>query len=341
MQVNRNKRSLALDLSTPEGLDVLRRQVELSDVVVANMPPQTLGKLGLDYESLVAIRPDIILVTASAFGRGGPLSEKLGFDGVAQVMSGAVHLSGPPGQPAKLMASYVNFGTALACAFGAMAALYERKATGRGQVVEGSLLGTALNVANNALIEQSLLQIDRTSLGNRSPLGAPSDIFRVCDGWIIVQVMGNPMFRRWARLLGRENLLAQPEYGSDQARADHGERLSAIMAAWCSGKTVAETLSALEAAKIPCGPVYSPRQVLADAHVVASGALTPVEYPGLEQPAPVARPPVSLSQTGLAIRLRAPLLGEHTRAILTESGCCAGEIEKLLAAGIAMAAPDA
>lgn len=338
MQVNRNKRSLALDLSTPEGLAVLRRQVEFADVVVANMPPQTLRKLGLDYESLVAIRPDVILVTASAFGGGGPLSGRLGFDGVAQVMSGAVHLSGPPGQPTKLMASYVDFGTALACALGAVAALYERRQTGRGQVVEGSLLGTALTVANNALIEQSVLEVDRSSTGNRSALGAPSDIFRARDGWIIVQVMGNPMFARWTRLLGREDLLVAPEYGSDQARADNGTALSALMAAWCAERTVPEVLAALEAVKIPCGPVYTPRQVLEDAHVVESGAFDPISYPGLETPAPVARPPVALSRTGLAIRRRAPLLGEHTRSILAESRYDRAEIEGLLAQGTVAAA---
>lgn len=333
MQVNRNKRSLALDLSTPEGLAVLRRQVALSDVVVANMPPQTLRKLGLDYDSLTAIRPDVILVTVSAFGGGGPLSGKLGFDGVAQVMSGAVHLSGPPGQPAKLMASYVDFGTALACAFGTVAALYHRRETGQGQLVEGSLLGTALTVANNALIEQALLEIDRTSTGNRSATGAPSDIFAVQDGWVIVQVMGNPMFRRWTRLLGRDDLLNVPEYCSDQSRADHGAALSGIMAEWCVQRTTAAALGALEEAKIPCGPVYSPRQVLEDAHVVASGAFTPIHYPGLERAAPVAQPPVTLSRAGLTIRSRAPLLGEHTRTILAESGYSEADIDEMLARG--------
>jgi len=130
MQVNRNKRSLALDLGSPQGLEVLRRQIERADVVVANMPLRTLRKLGLDYEHLSAGRPDIILTTATAFGPGGPLSDKVGFDGVAQAMSGAVHISGLPGQPAKLMMSYVDYGTALACAFGTVAALYERRDTG-------------------------------------------------------------------------------------------------------------------------------------------------------------------------------------------------------------------
>jgi len=338
LQVNRNKRSLALDLGAPAGQEVLRRQVARADVVVANMPPQTLHKLGLDYESLRAVRPDIILTVATAFGAGGPLSDKVGFDGVAQAMSGAVHLSGPPGQPSKLMASYVDFGTALACAFGTMAALYERRSSGRGQVVEGSLLGTALMVANNALIEQAVLGLDRASTGNRSPLAAPSDIFAVRDGWVIVQVIGDSMFRRLARLLGQPDLAAQPCYASDQARGDNGAALSLLMSGWCACHTRAEALTALEAANIPCGPVYAPREVLDDPHVQASGAFAHVGFPGLARPAPIARPPAGLSRTPPQAAQRAPLLGEHTRAILSESGYSPGEIAELLAAGTVLAA---
>lgn len=340
MQVNRNKRSLALDLGSPQGLEVLRRQIARADVVVANMPLRTLRKLGLDYEHLSAIRPDIILTTATAFGPGGPSSDKVGFDGVAQAMSGAVHMSGTPGQPSKLMVSYVDYGTALSCAFGTVAALYERRSTGLGQVVEGSLLGTALTMANNVLIEQALLGLDRTATGNRSPLAAPSDIFKTQDGWIIVQVIGDPMFRRWASLLGRTDLSIMSAYGSDQARGDNGEALSAVMAAWCAERTRSAALAELATANIPCGPVYDPREVLADRHIRETQAFVPLDFPGLAAPAPVARPPVSLSRSPLEISRRAPLLGEHTREILEESGYGPEEIAALREVGIARDAAD-
>ena len=338
MQVNRNKRSLALDLGTEAGLEVLRHQVARADVVVANMPPQTLRKLGLNYDRLSATRPDIILTVTTAFGPGGPLSDKVGFDGVAQAMSGAVHLSGPPGNPSKLMVSYVDYGTALACGFGTMAALYERRSSGRGQVVEGSLLGTALTMANNALIEEAMLGLGRVSIGNRSPLAAPSDIFAVQDGWIIVQVIGDPMFRRLARLLERPDLIEQPYFGSDQARGDNGAVLSALMAEWCAARTRGDALATLEAANIPCGPVYAPREALTDAHVQASGAFESVDFPGLPRPAPIARPPVGLSRTPPQIACRAPCLGEHTVEILAESGFSPTEIQALQKAGTVLQA---
>ncbi|MCK8788043.1 CoA transferase [Roseomonas sp. NAR14] len=343
LQVNRNKRCIALDIARPEGQAVLRRQVAQADVVVANLPPPTLRRLGLDYETLAAIRPDIILTTTSAFGEGGPLGDRPGFDGVAQAMSGAMHLSGEPGRPAKLMVSCVDFATALAGAFGTLAALHERQRTGRGQQVSGSLLGTALTIANNALIEEALLHPGREAAGNRSPLGGPSDTFRVRDGWIIVQVMGDPLFRRWAALIGRPDLADAPRFATDQSRGDHGEELSALMAAWCAGHDVESALSALAAARIPCGPVLAPRQVLADPHIRASGAFRALDYPGLPQPAPIARPPVSLSRTPPTIRRRAPQPGEHTEAILAESGYDTAAIAALARAGIVRLArePDA
>jgi crotonobetainyl-CoA:carnitine CoA-transferase CaiB-like acyl-CoA transferase len=127
--------------------------------------------------------------------------------------------------------------------------------------------------------------------GNRSPLAAPSDIFAVQDGWIIVQVIGDPMFRRLARLIGRPDLIEQPCYGNDQARGDNGAALSAVMGEWCARRSRSDALSALEAAKIPCGPVYAPREVLQDAHIQSTGAFTAVDFPGLRQSAPIARRP--------------------------------------------------
>ena len=159
-QMGRNKRGLTVNPRTPEGREIVEALVKTADVVVANLPPQTLEAMSLDYETLKAIKADIILTTNSAFGSGGPYSDRVGFDGVGQAMSGAMYLSGFPDQPQKTYPPYVDFGTALYSALGTMAALMDRDRTGRGCKVETSLFRTALSFNNSALIEQATTQIN-------------------------------------------------------------------------------------------------------------------------------------------------------------------------------------
>lgn len=332
-QMNRNKRGMTLDPMKPEGRAIARRLIETADVVIANLPPETLVSMGLDYDTLSAINPRIILTTASAFGHGGPYSNRVGFDGVAQAMSGSVYMAGAPGQPTRAAAPWVDFSTAILAAYGTLAALRARDATGRGQQVEGALLATALTVSNSMLMEQDALQIDRVPTHNRGQTAAPSDIFQCTDGWIIVLVNGNPLFRRWARLMGEDHWLSDPRFATDELRGDHGEAISARTAQWCRDKSVAEALDALAAARVPGSPVYRPQQTLDDPHVQAMGFLQPVDYPGLAKPAMVATTPIKLSDTPGTIEHRAPLLGEHTDAILTDLGYGAGEIAAFRASG--------
>ena len=320
LQVNRNKRSITLDVDRPEGREVVRRLLQSTDIVVANMPPRTLESLGLDYESLRAVKPDIILTASSAFGGHESAGHRVGFDGIGQAMSGAVHLSGLPEQPMKAMVPMVDFATALSCALGTLMALYERRTSGRGQQVDASLLRTALNLASGALIEEAVLKLDRQPTGNRSPIAGPSDIFRVKDGWIIVQVIGPTMFDRWARLVGKTEVLDDPRFQDDHSRGEHGEALSDLMAQWCSQCTQEQALQQLEAARIPAGPVHSPRRALEDDTIRASGAFEWLHYPGIENALPIIAPPMTLSRTPPQIRVRPPTIGEHTDEVLRELG---------------------
>lgn len=333
LQVNRNKRSLALDIDTPEGKEVLHRLVRRSDVVIANMPPRTLQELGLDYESLRRIRPDVILTASSAFGSAPSLRERIGFDGVGQAVSGAVHVTGLPDQPMKMMVPVVDFATAMACAMGTMMALYERRSSGLGQEVGASLLQTGLNLASGSLIEEAVLRVDRKATANRAPHYAPSDIFRVRDGWIITQVIGPAMFKRWARLVGRPELVEDERFRDDLQRGQHGEYLGGLMSQWCARFTRDEALAQLEEARIPAGPVNSPREVLDDEAICASGAFHAVDYPGAERPVPLVAPPATLSRTPPEIRRRPPMAGEHTEEVLRELGYADAEIDALRARG--------
>ncbi len=335
-QVNRNKRGLTLDPMTPAGQEVVRRLVATADVVVANLPPQTLAAMKLDYDCLRAAKPDIILTMVTAYGRGGPYSDRVGFDGIGQVMSGAAYLTSEADgeRPFRFQAPWVDFGTALHCALGTVLALMARAQTGRGQIVEGALLATALTVNNGPLIEQALLGIDRTPSGNRGQTSGPVDVFRTRDGWILVQVVGDPLFRRWARLMGEDHWLGDPRFKDDISRGENGPLLSERMSRWCAERTSAEALAILGEAMIPAGPVLKPQQVLDDPHVQAMGFFQPTDYPGLPAPAPIARAALALSETPADIRHRAPVLGEHTDTILTELGYDEADIRDLRARSI-------
>ncbi|MGB4246088.1 MAG: CoA transferase [Pseudohongiellaceae bacterium] len=334
MQMGRNKLGMTLNPMKPQGQEVVRRLVATADVVVANLPPDTLQAMGLDYDSLKAIKPDIILTLISAFGSGGPYSNRVGFDGLGQAMSGSMYLSGTPEQPAKSYAPFIDYGTASLSAFGTMAALLERQKTGRGQVVEGSLFSTALTLTNGTVIEQDALAINRTATLNRSQTSAPADTFKTQDGWVLVQSVGGPLFERWVALMGEPHWLEDPRFRDDISRGDNGAVISERLARWCAERTSAQVLSAMEEARLPAGPVMSPQNVLDDPHVAATGMLQRIDYPGLAKPAPVMRPPVRLSLTPPTIRHRAPTLGEHTDRILGDLGYSSEEIQALRSARV-------
>lgn len=257
------------------------------------------------------------------------MRDRVGFDGVGQAISGAVHITGEMDRPTKFMVPAVDFATAISCALGTVMALYERKTSGKGQEVSASLLQTALNFSSGALIEEAVLRLNRGGTGNRAPQYGPSDIFKTRDGWIITQVIGPAMFKRWTRLVGKPELLEDSRFKDDTSRGEHGELLSGLMSQWCAQYSRDEALTRLEEARIPAGPVYSPREVLDDEGIRASGAFHPVEYPGVGAPVPLVSGPVSLSRTPSSIERRPPKAGEHTDEILRELDYSAADIAAL------------
>lgn len=314
LQLNRGKRSIVLDTSDPAERPLLDELLRRSDVVIANMPDRALAAMGLAPERLETLNPRLILATVSAFG-DGPWADRPGFDGVGQAMSGAMHLTGEGGVPRKAYAHYVDHLTAALSAFGVMAALRQRGATGRGQRVSASLLGSALLTMAGNLIEEAALGLDRAGTGNRAQLAGPADVFAATDGHVLLQVIGDAMFRRVARLVGHPEWITEPRFADDAARGANGAVLSAVLADWCAARSVAECLDAFAGAGLPAAPVLSPRAALAHRAVLGTGLLDaasrfpvqrlPIDLSGAP-PLPLA-PAAALDADGAAIR--AELLG--------------------------------
>lgn len=329
LSINRNKLGLTLDPGKPGADEVIRRLVSRADIVVANLPLQVLRKMKIDYESLCEVKPDIILVMPSTFGPDGPYSERHGFDTIAQAMSGAMSLTGFPDTPTRALVPFEDYGTALHGAFGAMAALYHRRNTGEGQFVDVSLLATGVTFMQPFLAELAVTGRARQQWGNRAFWSAPSDCYRTKDGWLIVAVVGGPMFRRWARLVGREDLIDDPDLQTDLDRADNSDKIDEVMVPWCAERTNVQAVKELRQARIPAGPMFELKEVLEDPHIQARELLKRVPFPGMSEDPPLANTPVRLSKSPGGIRVSAPQVGEHTEEILGELGFSQEEIAEL------------
>ncbi|MEC8798759.1 MAG: CoA transferase [Pseudomonadota bacterium] len=329
LQLNRNKLGLTLNPTKEKGKEIIKKLVERSDIVIANLPEQTLKSMSLDYERLKVINPGIILTSNTAFGTSGPYAERVGFDGVAQAMSGAMDMTGDPDQPTKAYAPYVDFCSASLAAFGTVLAYLEKLKTGRGQRVKTSLLQTALTTTNNLLIEQELLDINRIASMNRAQTSGPSDTFQTKDGWILVQTVGQPLFERWVNLMGEEEWLDDERFKDDLSRGENGHLISERMSEWCAERTSKEAIDELEKSRIPVGEVLRAQETLKERHIVEKGSFVKLSYPTLKEEYSVVGPAIELSENPGKIKHRSPELGEHNQQILMELGYTQEEINQL------------
>lgn len=332
LQMNRNKKSLALDLDTATGRAAFEKLVATSDAIIVNLPPAALRRARLDYDSLCACRADIVLCTISAYGPEGDSRDRIGFDGTGQALSGAMALSGTGERPLRAAVSYVDYATGMAAAFSTLSALYERRSTGRGQHVQASLLGTALTMTNPMLIEEAAGARSRKPIGNRSPIAGPSDLFQTRDGWVMIQVIGDGMFRRWADFVGHPDLPADPRFASDINRGEHGEALSAVMAEWCVTRSSDECLAELEAARIPACRALTPAEALTASENVEGGFFSLEPGPEGAGHVPIVARAIRTAATRDDHR-PAPALGAHSAELLASLGYSPDEVIALAGSG--------
>ncbi|MDG1233628.1 MAG: CoA transferase [Pseudomonadales bacterium] len=326
LHLNRNKRGITLNPKKPGSDVVKRRLIESADIVLANMPQSGLKDIGIDYASLVAIKPDIILASSSAFGASGPFGDRVGFDGVAQAMSGNLHLTGEENQPTRNFHPYVDFNTGALNTVAILSAIMHRQQTGEGQEVQGALLASALTVAGGTLIEQAVTTANRVASGNRGQTAAPSDTFKTKDGWVLVSAVGQPLFERWARLMEEDFWLTDSRFSNDASRGIHSELISERMQQWTKTRTTVEVIEALDTARIPCGEVLTPQEALNHPQVQAMEYLEDLKYPGIEGTYPLPRMPIEFSKIERSKPRRPPLLSEHTTDILIDLGFSDDEI---------------
>jgi crotonobetainyl-CoA:carnitine CoA-transferase CaiB-like acyl-CoA transferase len=328
LQLHSNKRSMCLDHESPQGREVLNRLLGATDVVVLGAPVGTLQRQGLDYETLARVNSRLIYLNVSAFTSIGPRANEIGFDGIGQVMSGAAYMSGFGDTPTRSFCSFVDVTTGIYSAFAIACALLDRQRTGKGHSIETSLMTSAYAAMSWLLVEQAATGRNRTRSGNRAQSSGPSDIFRTRDGWIVVQVLGNGMFAKVARLVGHAEWIEDPRFRTDNDRAENGAILSEGVADWCLKLTTEEALQRLRDKRLPGAPVYSLQQALEDPQVAALGLMQSVVHP--------ARPDLQLMKAPIVVdgrvaelRSRPPLVGEHTEAVLGELAYSRPAIEAL------------
>jgi crotonobetainyl-CoA:carnitine CoA-transferase CaiB-like acyl-CoA transferase len=331
----RNKRLVTLDLSHPEGRALFLRLVERADVVIENFRPGTLERWSLGPEELTRVNPRVVLARVSGFGQTGPYARRPGFGTLAEAMSGFAALNGDPDGPPTLPPLALADGvTAYATAFAVVAALRTRDATGRGQVVDLSLLEPLLTLLGPQLAAWELLGELQPRTGNRSSHNAPRNVYRTADDrWVAVSASATSIAERVLRLVGRADLVEQPWFATGTGRAAHVDEIDAAVAAWVGARTRDEVVREFEAAQAAVAPVYDASDLVGDPQLAALGAIATVDDDEL---GPLAMPNViaRLSETPGSIRWAGRAHGADTEAVLAEVGVGADELARLRAEGV-------
>jgi formyl-CoA transferase len=317
--IGRNKKSVTLDLRTPEGQDAVRRLIAKADVVVENFRPGALEKWGLGYHQLAKDHPELILARVSGFGQTGPYSPRAGYALIGEAMGGLRYITGEPDRaPARAGISIGDSLSGLHAALGVMMALHAVKTTGKGQVVDVAIYESVLAVMENLVTEYALTGYVRERSGGVLPGIAPSNAYPTLDGdLVVIGANQDTLFDRLCQAMGRPDIAANPEYQGHAARGRHQAELDSIIGAWTGSLPTAEVLRLMEEHKIAAGLVYRAPDMLEDPQFVARESIVETPHPVFGSVKMQNAFP-KLSDTPGAVRWPGPALGEHTEAVLRE-----------------------
>jgi formyl-CoA transferase len=327
--LHRNKRSITLDLKAPAGIELFRKLVKTADVVIENYRPDVKDRLGIDYASLRAINPRIVLASISGFGQDGPYRDRPGFDQIAQGLCGLMSVTGFADQgPLRAGAAVADVTAGLLAALGIMTALAEREVTGEGQWVQSNLLQAGITLLDFQAARYTMSGEVPGQVGNDHPTSMPTSAYRTADGHLNVAASGTAIWLRLCEAIGRPDLPKDARFLSADDRSRNRAALADELNAALSVHTSAEWVGRLNAAGGPCGPIYSMDQVFADPQVQHLKATARVEHPILGSLDILAQP-IKLSRTPAAVVTATPERGAHTDEVLRELGMTEAEIQAL------------
>jgi crotonobetainyl-CoA:carnitine CoA-transferase CaiB-like acyl-CoA transferase len=333
--VNRNKKSVTLDIAKPEGQAIIHQLLGHCDILVENFKVGALAKYGLGWEQLRQQYPRLIYCSITGFGQTGPYAPRPGYDALIQAMGGVMSLTGEPkGSPQKVGVPVADLFAGLYGCIGILAAVNHRHATGQGQQIDIGMLDTHVAWLANQGMNYLATGENPPRLGNQHPNIAPYQEFPTKDGYIILAVGNDPTFERFCKAFGQEQLLSDPRFATNPIRVANRDLVTATLTPVMQSKTTAEWITLLEAQKIGCGPINTLKEVFADPHVVARNMVVEMPHASGETVKVIANP-VKLSATPPDYRSPPPVLGQHTEEVLGGMlGLSAAEIATLREKGI-------
>jgi Predicted acyl-CoA transferases/carnitine dehydratase len=329
MNVNRNKKSICVDLKKPRGKEVFLKLAKDADVILENFRPGTMDKMGLGYETLKAINPRLIFASISGFGNNGPYSKRAAYDIIIQAMSGLMSVTGEKdGEPVRVGVSVADLVAALYAVIGILTAIENRNKTGKGQSVDVAMLDCQVSFLENAVARYFATGVDPKPLGNRHPSIIPFEAFQTADSSMVIAVGNDAMWADFCHCAGCPQMADDPRFVTNRLRGDNHDEMKALLDKVFATKTTSEWISLLDAAGIPCSQINQVHDIVAHPQLAARDMFVDVQHP-IAGKTTLVGIPIKMGSTPGSIRAPAPTLGQHGHEILKGLGYSESDIRAM------------